>query len=198
MDEYGYPVSTEDALNRMFGLPPYKNDSNFALIDESTELRYWALTNCSFFLFEGEFTKKPYAIAVQQGSPIKDIFNYALIELEKNNTMKRLKEKWWDNNPKRVYNCPERINRSEGLHIGNIGGIFIVLAVGNVLGFLIVILQYWWYCLRSRTRLGKLLENGFPLDKVKPKKFWVRIKPKLRIIIHPDKNPSAGVEIEEL
>ncbi|CAD6204011.1 GSCOCT00009832001.2-RA-CDS, partial [Cotesia congregata] len=186
MSEYGYPESKEDALNRMFGLPPYTNESNFALIDEATELRYWALTNCSFFLFEGEFTKKPYAIAVQQGSPIKNIFDHALIELEKSYTMKRLKEKWWDNNPKRMYNCPERINRSEGLHIGNIGGIFIVLAVGNVIGVLTVILQYWWYCLRSRTRLGQLLEDGFSLDKVKPKKF--KVKPMLRKITRPDKN----------
>lgn len=77
MNEYGYPKSKKDALNRMFGLPPYRNNSNFALIAESTELRYWALTNCSFFLFEGEFTKKPYAIAVQQWSPIKDLFDHA-------------------------------------------------------------------------------------------------------------------------
>ncbi|KAG8040310.1 hypothetical protein G9C98_000881, partial [Cotesia typhae] len=186
MNEYGYPVSKEDALKRMFGLPPYPNDSNFALIAESTELRYWALTNCSFSLFEGEFTKKPYAIAVQSWSPIKDLFDHALIELEKNYTMERLKKKWWDNNPKRVYNCPERINRSEGLHIRNIGGIFIVLAVGNVLGFLLVILQYWWYCIRSRTRLRRLLENGFSLDKVKPKKF--RVKTKSRKIIRADEN----------
>ncbi len=57
----------------MFG--DQQNDSsildNFASGD-ATETRYAALVDCRLQQIGLEFSRKPYAIAVQQGSPLKD------------------------------------------------------------------------------------------------------------------------------
>lgn len=48
-------------------------------IGDATDIKYQVLTNCEFQMVGDEFSRKPYAIAVQQGSPLKDQFNNALV-----------------------------------------------------------------------------------------------------------------------
>ncbi len=42
-------------------------------------MRYQTLTNCDLQMVGDEFSRKPYALAVQQGSPLKDQFNDAWV-----------------------------------------------------------------------------------------------------------------------
>ena len=44
---------------------------------DATDIRYAALTNCDLQMVGEEFSRKPYALAVRQGSPLKDILNDA-------------------------------------------------------------------------------------------------------------------------
>ena len=44
---------------------------------DATDIRYQVLTNCDLQMVGDEFSRKPYALAVQQGSPLKDQFNDA-------------------------------------------------------------------------------------------------------------------------
>lgn len=39
---------------------------------DATEIKYAELTNCKLQQVGTEFSRKPYAIAVRQGSPLKD------------------------------------------------------------------------------------------------------------------------------
>ena len=52
-----------------------KNHSYVA--GDATDIRYQTLTNCDLQMVGDEFSRKPYALAVQQGSPLKDQFNDA-------------------------------------------------------------------------------------------------------------------------
>lgn len=49
----------------------------FAWLGDATDVRYQVLTSCDLQMVGDEFSRKPYAIAVQQGSPLKDQFNNA-------------------------------------------------------------------------------------------------------------------------
>ena len=49
------------------------------LVGDATDIRYQVLTNCDLQIIGEEFSRKPYALAVQQGSPLKDQFNDALV-----------------------------------------------------------------------------------------------------------------------
>ena len=47
------------------------------LSGDATDIKYQTLVNCDLLMVEDEFSKKPYAVAVQQGSPLKDQLNDA-------------------------------------------------------------------------------------------------------------------------
>ena len=46
-------------------------------LGDATDIRYQVLPNCDLQMVGEEFSRKPYALAVQQGSPLKDQFNDA-------------------------------------------------------------------------------------------------------------------------
>jgi len=73
-----------------------------------------------------EFSRKPYAIAVQQGSPLKDQFNNAILLLLNKRKLEKLKETWWNLNPERIQ-CEKQDNQSDGISIHNIGRTFCLL-----------------------------------------------------------------------
>ena len=44
---------------------------------DATDIRYQVMTSCDLQMVGDEFSRKPYAIAVQRGSHLKEIFNEA-------------------------------------------------------------------------------------------------------------------------
>ena len=50
---------------------------NVAAAGDATDIKYQEMTNCDLQMVGDEFSRKPYAVAVQQGSPLKDQFNDA-------------------------------------------------------------------------------------------------------------------------
>lgn len=74
MQEAGLPNSLEQAVARVRNSTPA---SGFAFLGDATDIRYLVMTNCDLQIVGEEFSRKPYAIAVQQGSPLKDQFNNA-------------------------------------------------------------------------------------------------------------------------
>ena len=47
------------------------------LTADATDVRYQDLVTCDLQMVGDEFSRKPYALAVQQGSPLKDQLNDA-------------------------------------------------------------------------------------------------------------------------
>jgi len=45
------------------------------LVDEATRVEWQTVINCDFVQVGEEFSRKPYAIAVQKGSPLKESFS---------------------------------------------------------------------------------------------------------------------------
>lgn len=64
-----------------FSVWPDLTSSSASFLDpgDATDIRYLVLTNCDLQMVGEEFSRKPYAIAVQQGSPLKDQFNDAWV-----------------------------------------------------------------------------------------------------------------------
>lgn len=72
MKDAGFPESFEEGMKRV------RNSSGqFALIEDATVINYWVKNSCDLQMIGEEFSRKPYAIAVQQGSPLKDQLNAA-------------------------------------------------------------------------------------------------------------------------
>ncbi|KAH7695352.1 CBN-GLR-7 protein [Aphelenchoides avenae] len=91
-----------------------------------------------------EFSRKPYAIAVQSGHPMKDKISQTILKLLNQRSLEQLKEKWWHQNPKRQ-ECPNAEDDSTGISIQNIGGVFIVILAGIVISLIILVFEYFYY-----------------------------------------------------
>ena len=87
---------------------------------DATDIRYQELTNCDLHMIGEEFSRKPYALAVQEGSPLRDQLNDAILRLLNQRTLETLKEIWWTSNPERKV-CDDSNNQSDGISIQNIG-----------------------------------------------------------------------------
>nr|QAB43871.1 ionotropic receptor IR25a [Oedaleus asiaticus] len=148
MTEAGFPANMEEALERVRASK--SSSEGFAFIGDATDIRYQVLTNCDLQMVGEEFSRKPYAIAVQQGSPLKDQFNNAILQLLNKRKLEKLKEQWWNQNPEKRNDCEKQDDQSDGISIQNIGGVFIVIFVGIGLACITLAFEYWWYKLRPQ------------------------------------------------
>ena len=75
MKESGLVNSMEEAKKRV--RESISISEGYALIGDATDIKYLELTSCDLQVVGDEFSKKPYALAVPQGSPMKDQLNDA-------------------------------------------------------------------------------------------------------------------------
>ncbi|XP_018327272.1 ionotropic receptor 25a [Agrilus planipennis] len=155
--EAGMPATLEEAVKRV--LQSKSSSEGFAYLGDATDIRFLELTNCNLQMVGEEFSRKPYAIAVQQGSPLKDQFNTAILTLLNKRQLERLKEKWWTNNPK-AKKCKKQDDQSDGISIQNIGGVFIVIFVGIGLACITLAFEYWWYKYRKNAKIINVQETN--------------------------------------
>ncbi|XP_043206928.1 ionotropic receptor 25a-like [Amphibalanus amphitrite] len=142
MQEAGLPTSFDEAVERVLASP--SSSEGFAYLGDATDIGYQVMTSCDLQMVGDEFSRKPYAIAVQRGSHLKEIFNEAILKLLNQRKLEVLKEKWWNQNPARKY-CEREDDQSEGISIQNIGGVFIVIFVGIALACITLLGEYWYY-----------------------------------------------------
>ncbi|XP_063599999.1 ionotropic receptor 25a-like, partial [Penaeus indicus] len=150
MQEAGLPGNFEEVLTRV--RKSTSSSEGFAYLGDATDIRYLVLTNCDLQMVGEEFSRKPYAIAVQQGSPLKDQFNDAILKLLNQRKLETLKERWWNQNPEKK-KCEKDDDQSDGISIENIGGVFIVIFVGIGLACVTLAFEYWWYKHRKGPRV---------------------------------------------
>ncbi|XP_050723400.1 ionotropic receptor 25a-like [Eriocheir sinensis] len=172
MQEAGLPTTLESAVERV--RKSTSSSEGFAYLGDATDIRYLVLTNCDLQIVGEEFSRKPYAVAVQQGSPLKDQFNDAILKLLNQRKLETLKERWWNQNPEKK-TCEKDDDQSDGISIENIGGVFIVIFVGIGLACVTLAFEYWWYKHRKTPRItdsGRVVNvKEFPSGDVQKTNF---------------------------
>ncbi|CAL4202702.1 unnamed protein product, partial [Meganyctiphanes norvegica] len=151
MQEAGLPKDFDEVLSRVRSSK--SSSEGFAYLGDATDIKYQVLTNCDLQIVGEEFSRKPYAIAVQQGSPLKDQFNDAILKLLNQRKLETLKERWWNQNPDKAV-CEKEDDQSDGISIENIGGVFIVIFVGIFLACVTLAFEYWYYKHRKGPRVS--------------------------------------------
>ncbi|KAI6188571.1 CRE-GLR-7 protein [Aphelenchoides besseyi] len=127
MQESKLPATAEEAINRVLN-----SKNGFAFIGDAMEIKYATLTNCKLQPVGQEFSRKPYAIAVQEGSRLRGEISSSILRLLNERKLESLKERWWHQNPKRQ-ECPNSDEESTGISIQNIGGVFILILGGIII-----------------------------------------------------------------
>ncbi|XP_045482048.1 ionotropic receptor 25a-like [Harmonia axyridis] len=135
MQSAGFPKTMDEVLERI--RRSTSSADGFVFLGDATDCRYLVLTNCDLQTVGEEFSTKPYAIAVPEGSPLKRRLDFAIMELIERGTLQQLKTKWWDRNPDRKL-C-ETENRLDGIGLPNMGGVFGLMLFG--IGLAIIVLD---------------------------------------------------------
>ncbi|XP_058796221.1 ionotropic receptor 25a-like [Phymastichus coffea] len=120
-----------------------EENSRFSLITETIDVQYQVLMDCRFREIGPEFSKKPLAIALPKNSIWTKRFNDAILELVKESWLFWATNRWWDENPNRVWCNDYTINT--GLSIENIGGLFVVIGAGIVIAIATLIYEFFYF-----------------------------------------------------
>ena len=89
------------------------------------------------------------------------MYSSRILELASNRKLEDLTNKWWDSNELHV-ECPRLEDESDGISIKNIGGVFLVIAIGTALSFISFVCEYYYYKIRpqSNSQAYKLREGN--------------------------------------
>uniref|UniRef100_A0A8C4QTH3 Ionotropic glutamate receptor C-terminal domain-containing protein n=2 Tax=Eptatretus burgeri TaxID=7764 RepID=A0A8C4QTH3_EPTBU len=89
---------------------------------------------------------KGYSLALQQGSPYRDIFSQRLLELQESGELEALRQKWWPRQTGKCdpYGSPMSPARPQGLDLPGLAGAFALLAAGLLLACLLGACELCW------------------------------------------------------
>lgn len=143
MKGHGFSNTLEESIEQVMS-------GEYAYIGDAAENKYQTLTNCEVEAVGEEFSRKPFAFAVQDGSPLRSEISNAILQLLNERFLEMLKARWWTDNPEKI-ECPNIEDESEGISIKNIGGVFLVIAVGT--GLALICLAFEFYLYRYKPKL---------------------------------------------
>ncbi|XP_049614590.1 glutamate receptor ionotropic, delta-1 isoform X3 [Syngnathus scovelli] len=121
--------------------------SAYAFLWDMAALEYAALTDddCAVTVSGSGVGSKGYGIALQHGSPYRDLFSQKILELQEKGDLDVLKQKWWPRAGRcdlSGYASAHPDGRSLKLH--SFAGVFCILAAGLLLACLVAGLEAWW------------------------------------------------------
>ncbi|XP_074641312.1 ionotropic receptor 25a-like [Tubulanus polymorphus] len=139
-----FPKNQEEAIRRV------KNGS-FAFIGDETSNKYATMIDCGLWAVGESFSRKPYAIAVQEGNiALRNDLSQQILQLLNQRVLEDLKTAAWskeyiDKHFQKVPECPTVEDESDGISIQNIGGVFLVIFMGIGLALIALAFEFYWY-----------------------------------------------------
>ncbi|XP_060097061.1 glutamate receptor ionotropic, delta-1 isoform X2 [Heteronotia binoei] len=120
---------------------------NYAFLWDVAVVEYAALTDddCSVTVIGNSVSSKGYGIALQHGSPYRDLFSQRILELQEAGYLDVFKEKWWPRMGRCDLNSHANAQTDgKALKLHSFAGVFCILAVGLLLACLVAALELWW------------------------------------------------------
>ncbi|XP_063814885.1 glutamate receptor ionotropic, delta-1 isoform X1 [Pseudophryne corroboree] len=131
---------------------------NYAFLWDVTVVEYAALTDdeCSVTVIGNSISSKGYGIALQHGSPYRDIFSQRILEFQDTGYLDVLKQKWWPRMGRCDLNSHNNAQTDgKALKLHSFAGVFCILAIGLLLACLVAALELWWNSNRCRQESPK-------------------------------------------
>ncbi|XP_043912534.1 glutamate receptor ionotropic, delta-1 isoform X2 [Protopterus annectens] len=131
---------------------------NYAFLWDLAVVEYTALTDdeCSVTVVGNSISSKGYGIALQHGSPYRDLFSQRILELQESGDLDVLKQKWWP----RMGRCDLDSHANaqpdgRALKLHSFTGVFCILAAGLLLACLVAAMEIWWNSNRCQQEAPK-------------------------------------------
>ncbi|XP_039970454.1 glutamate receptor ionotropic, kainate 2 isoform X5 [Bactrocera neohumeralis] len=146
-----FMVKNPDLLfeTNLEGVNRVKSDNYYAFLMESTSIEYHIVRECNLKKVGEPLDEKGYGIAMVKNWPYRDKFNNALLELQEQGVLARLKNKWWNEVGAGV--CKKKTDSSEvnPLDLKSLGGVYLVLGVGSGISLIYSLIMWCIYVARK-------------------------------------------------
>ncbi|KAM3863394.1 glutamate receptor ionotropic, delta-1 [Diretmus argenteus] len=142
------------------GIKKAKRDS-FAFLWDMAVVEYAALTDndCTLTVTGNSMSTRGYGMALQHGSPYRDLFSQKILELQEKGDLDILKQKWWPGKGRCDLNShADAQPEGKALRLHSFAGVFCILAAGLLLALLVAALETWWnsnHCRREQPKEDK-------------------------------------------
>ncbi|XP_071819367.1 glutamate receptor ionotropic, kainate 2-like isoform X2 [Apostichopus japonicus] len=117
--------------------------NKYAFLMESTTAEYTVSQHCNnLTLIGGLLNSRGYGVGTPLGSPLRDEITKVILQLQEEDILLQLKKKWWKTD-KCVQEHKNKEDANE-LDLSNIGGIFLVLLAGLIVGLITAVCEFVW------------------------------------------------------
>uniref|UniRef100_A0A8C7JB44 Glutamate receptor n=1 Tax=Oncorhynchus kisutch TaxID=8019 RepID=A0A8C7JB44_ONCKI len=131
-----------------------KSKGKYAYLLESTMNEYIEQRKpCDTMKVGGNLDSKGYGIATPKGSPLRIPVNLAVLKLNEQAVLDKLKNKWWYDKGECGSNDSGRKDKTSALSLSNVAGVFYILIGGLGLAMLVALVEF---CYKSRTESQRM------------------------------------------
>ncbi|GAU99789.1 hypothetical protein RvY_10739-2 [Ramazzottius varieornatus] len=148
-NQYFNVVSVEDAVEKL------KRGSLDAFIYDTAILSYVQATDagCTLRTAGASFGSQGYAVALPIGSSLKSAVSTAILKYMESGFMDDIRTKWLTGLSCQMDDSFSSMNQPRALGLEDFAGVFLLLAVGGAVGFLILLLEHLVYRCLPRLRM---------------------------------------------
>ncbi|KAK5901384.1 hypothetical protein CgunFtcFv8_026262 [Champsocephalus gunnari] len=101
----------------------------------------------------GNLDSKGYGIATPKGSPLRNAVNLAVLKLNEQGLLDKLKNKWWYDKGECGSGGGESKEKTSALSLSNVAGVFYILVGGLGLAMMVALVEF---CYKSRAEAKKM------------------------------------------
>ncbi|GLV43975.1 Kainate-type ionotropic glutamate receptor subunit 1D [Carabus blaptoides fortunei] len=115
---------------------------NYAFLMESTTIEYTTERHCNLTRIGRLLDDKGYGIAMRKNMSYRHALTTSVLKLQETGKLRELRRKWWKEKRGAGF-CTNAVANSDIAELGlpNLGGVFLVLGVGSIVGFLIGVME---------------------------------------------------------
>ncbi|XP_040903573.1 glutamate receptor 1a isoform X7 [Toxotes jaculatrix] len=131
-----------------------KSKGKYAYLLESTMNEYIEQRKpCDTMKVGGNLDSKGYGIATPKGSPLRNPVNLAVLKLNEQGLLDKLKNKWWYDKGECGSGGGDSKDKTSALSLSNVAGVFYILIGGLGLAMLVALVEF---CYKSRTESRRM------------------------------------------
>ncbi|XP_029368894.1 glutamate receptor 1a isoform X3 [Echeneis naucrates] len=141
-----------------------KSKGKYAYLLESTMNEYIEQRKpCDTMKVGGNLDSKGYGIATPKGSPLRNPVNLAVLKLNEQGLLDKLKNKWWYDKGECGSGGGDSKDKTSALSLSNVAGVFYILIGGLGLAMLVALVEF---CYKSRTESRRMKFCLFPQQSI--------------------------------
>ncbi|CAL8305361.1 unnamed protein product [Arctogadus glacialis] len=137
-----------------------KSKGKFAFLLESTMNEYIEQRKpCDTMKVGGNLDSKGYGVATPKGSALRNAVNLAVLKLNEQGLLDKLKNKWWYDKGECGSGGGDSKDKTSALSLSNVAGVFYILVGGLGLAMMVALIEFC-YKSRQETKRLKLAKNA--------------------------------------